>query len=406
MRRKPDVPSETAKSQARAADPTNSVWVSANAGSGKTHVLSQRVIRLLLGGTDPAKILCLTYTRAAAANMANRVFRDLAGWAVMDDDRLATEIAAIEGRAPDRATLARARRLFADALETPGGLKVQTIHAFCEAVLHQFPLEANIAGHFELLDGTMEAALFAEARREMIAGTSAADNPGLADAFAVVLERGGESGLDDLLGEIVRRRDELRNFIAEIGDGSDRFTPLFEEFGFREGETAATIAAEAWPLPGFSPREFAAFVRAAEDSGARVALDSIVPLATKAFSETDPVVRLRLLGQGFLKKDGTPYSLDRTFTKNLRGRLPDIGDRYLAAAKAIMDATERLALLRMLEGSRAALVVADAMIARYERLKQARGFLDFNDLIVRTVNLLSRPDAGSWVQYKLSLIHI
>ena len=401
MRRKPDIPRETADLQALAADPENSVWVSANAGSGKTHVLSQRVIRLLLGGTDPAKILCLTYTRAAAANMANRVFRDLAGWAVMDDTGLSAQIAAIAGRAPDRPTLARARRLFADALETPGGLKVQTIHAFCEAVLHQFPLEANIAGHFELLDGQMEAALFAEARREMIAGAGAADNPGLADAFAVVLERGGESGLDDLLGEIIRRRDELRNFIAEIGDGSDRFALLFEGFGFAEDETAATIAAEAWPLPGFPPAEFAALVRAAEAAGARIVLDNILPAAKKGFAETDPVARLRLLGEGFLKSDGTPYSVERTFTKDLRARLPGIGDRYLAAAKAIMDASERLALFRMLEGSRAALVVADWMIARYERLKRARGFLDFNDLIVKTVNLLSRPDAGSWVQYKL-----
>jgi ATP-dependent helicase/nuclease subunit A len=401
MKREPDVPRETAELQALAADPANSVWVSANAGSGKTHVLSQRVIRLLLGGTDPAKILCLTYTRAAAANMANRIFRDLAGWAVMDDAGLEAQIAAIEGRAPDAAKLARARRLFADALETPGGLKVQTIHAFCEAVLHQFPLEANIAGHFELLDGQMEAALFAEARREMIAGASAADNPGLAEAFAVVLERGGESGLDALLTEIVRRRDELRNFIVEIGDGSDRFEALFEAFGFGEGEAAATIAAEAWPLPGFSPREFAAFVRATEDTGARVALDSIVPMAAKAFSESDPVVRLRLLGQGFLKTDGTPYAVDRTFKKDLRARLPDIGERYLAAAEAIAKVAERLALFHMLDGSRAALVVADWMIARYERLKRARGFLDFNDLIVKTVNLLARPEAGSWVQFKL-----
>jgi len=401
MRRKPDVPRETAALQALAADPANSVWVSANAGSGKTHVLSQRVIRLLLGGTDPAKILCLTYTRAAAANMANRVFRDLAGWAVMDDAGLSAQISAIEGRMPDARTLARARRLFADALETPGGLKVQTIHAFCEAVLHQFPLEANIAGHFELLDGQMESALFAEARREMITGASAEDNPGLAGAFAVVLERGGESGLDDLLGEIVRRRDELRNLIREIGDGSDRFAPLFEEFGFEDHESAATIAQEAWPLPGFSAAGFAAFAAAAEAADARAVLDSILPAAARAFGEPDPVARLRLLREGFLKSDGTPYAVDRTFKKDMRARLPDVGERYLAAAKAIMDTTERLALFRMLEGSRAALVVADWMIARYERLKRARGFLDFNDLIVKTVNLLSRPDAGSWVQYKL-----
>ena len=401
MRRKPNVPRETAALQALAADPANSVWVSANAGSGKTHVLSQRVIRLLLGGTDPARILCLTYTRAAAANMANRVFRDLGAWAVMDAAALSAQIAAIEGRVPDARTLDRARRLFADALETPGGLKVQTIHAFCEAVLHQFPLEANIAGHFALLDGPMEAALFAEARREMIAGASAEDNPGLAGAFAVVLERGGESGLDELLGEIVRQRDGLRNLIREIGDGSDRFEPLFEEFGFAEHETAATIAAAAWPLPGFSPGEFAAFVRTAEAVDARIVLDSIVPAAARAFTEVDPVARLRLLAEGFLKADGAPYAFERNFKKDLRARLPDLGERYAAATTVIMAATERLALFRMLEGSRAALVVADWMITRYERLKRARGFLDFNDLIVKTVNLLQRPDAGSWVQYKL-----
>src|SRR5690606_22271378 len=131
--------------------------------------LAQRVIRLLLGGADPSRILCLTYTRAAAANMAGRVFRNLSRWATLPDDVLAAEIADLEGSMPDAERMAFARRLFARALETPGGLKIQTIHAFCEAVLHQFPLEANIAGHFEMLDGQMEAALLAEARREMIA---------------------------------------------------------------------------------------------------------------------------------------------------------------------------------------------------------------------------------------------
>src|SRR5690606_8057509 len=115
-----------------------------------------------------------------------RVFRNLARWATLPDAALSGEIASLEGRAPDAERMAFARRLFARALETPGGLKIQTIHAFCEAVLHQFPLEANIAGHFEMLDGQMEAALVAEARREMIA-TAAEEGSGLADAFAAVL---------------------------------------------------------------------------------------------------------------------------------------------------------------------------------------------------------------------------
>ena len=123
----PRIPDETKADQARAADPASSVWVSANAGSGKTHVLAQRVIRLLLEGTDPSKILCLTYTRAAAANMSNRVFRTLSEWTALPDEKLVEEIRLLEGREPSRAKLADARRLFARALETPGGLKIQTL---------------------------------------------------------------------------------------------------------------------------------------------------------------------------------------------------------------------------------------------------------------------------------------
>ena len=251
-KRRYTVPGDTADRQARASDPQNSVWVSANAGSGKTHVLSQRVIRLLLEGTDPQKILCLTYTRAAAANMSNRVFSNLSEWTMLGDDELARRVFELEGRSPSAAKLRRARKLFAEALETPGGLKIQTIHAFCELVLHQFPLEANISAHFEMLDPEMEELLFGEARREMLTGAVAA-KPGLAEAFAVVLERGGEFGLDLLLQEIVDKRDGLRGFIDALGGDTAAYEELFEEFAFAPDETAETIANAVWPVPGFSP---------------------------------------------------------------------------------------------------------------------------------------------------------
>src|SRR5690606_22213608 len=256
------IPQETIEKQALASDPELSAWVSANAGSGKTHVLAQRVIRLLLKGTNPSKILCLTYTPGAAANMANRVFDNLAKSSTETDETLSREIEKLEGTRPSQAKLRRARQLFARALETPGGLKIQTIHAFCEAILHQFPLEANIAGHFELLDDQMEAALFAEARRELLSGI--ADGTPLAAAFAEVLARGGEAGLQKLLEEIVARRDELRQTIDTLG-GGDRMQPaLLEALGFATGETAASVAAACWPLPGFSPSQFNEFVAAAE----------------------------------------------------------------------------------------------------------------------------------------------
>ncbi|MER9295882.1 double-strand break repair helicase AddA [Mesorhizobium sp. M0621] len=400
MKKAYPIPSDTATSQARAADPGNSAWVSANAGSGKTHVLAQRVIRLLLRGTDPSKILCLTYTRAAAANMSNRVFSTLSEWTTLGDADLAAKVEALEDRRPDIETMRRARRLFAEALETPGGLKIQTIHAFCESVLHQFPLEANIPAHFEMLDGQMEASLFAAARRDMISGTSAGDKD-LAEAFAAILDRGGEAGLDALLGEIVRKRDGLRNFIDAVGRDGTRFQVLFDEFHFRSGQTAEGIAASVWPLPGFLPDYFAGFAQAAEATDARSVLNNILPYARQAFAQGDPIRRLQLLARAFLKTDGDAYDPAKAFKKALVDRLPDLAERYLSATKAIIETVDRLALFRMLEGTVAALTIADWLIARYEVLKRSRGFLDFNDLITRTVNLLARPDAGPWVQYKL-----
>jgi len=395
------IPQDTLSIQARASDPAQSAWVSANAGSGKTHVLANRVVRLLLRGTDPSKILCLTYTRAAAANMSARVFSVLSEWTILPDETLAQRIAELDGGPADESALRRARRLFAEALETPGGLKIQTIHAFCEAVLHQFPLEANIAANFQMLDPQMERALFAATRRDMITGAGAGDNPELTEAFATVLERAGETGLDALLAEIVRKRDALRAFIREVGGTGDRFRALFEEFGFAEGETAAEIAGSIWPLPGFEPSYFSDFVAATDASDARTVLNNILPHAVAAFAEADPVRRLKLLADGFLKSDGMPYEPGKAFKKALLAALPDLPERYLDAASAIMETCDRLALFRMLEGTRAALTIADWLIARYEQVKRGRGFLDFNDLIVRTVNLLSRADAGPWVQYKL-----
>ncbi|WP_173935073.1 double-strand break repair helicase AddA [Chelativorans sp. Marseille-P2723] len=394
------IPRDTLETQALASDPAVSAWVSANAGSGKTHVLAQRVIRLLLKGTDPAKILCLTYTRAAAANMANRVFGSLADWSLLSDETLAKEVAKLEGRTPSPERLRRARRLFARALETPGGLKIQTIHAFCEAILHQFPLEANIAGHFELLDAGMEDALLGEARRDMLTSIAAEKDGPLAEAFVEVLQRGGESGLQALISEIVAKRDGLSRFIDAVEDDKKPHAALLAEFRFAPEETARGLADAAWPVPGFSREEFARFAAAAEETDARSVLNHILPAAQQAFAESDPIHRLELMAKAFLKTNGEPYGVS-AFKAALRARLPGIYDRYLEAAAYLRGACDRLALFRMLEATTAALVIAEALIGRYERLKRARGFLDFNDLIMRTMRLLARTDVGPWIHYKL-----
>src|SRR5208282_1967066 len=158
--RTPDaIPEDVRRRQRAAADPKVSSWLAANAGSGKTHVLAQRVINLLLEGVEPEKILCITFTKAAAANMAKRVFDTLAAWTTLDDAELDKVIRDQSGETPDAARRALARRLFASALETPGGLKVQTIHAFCTRLLHQFPFEADVAARFSVLDEAEQSQL-------------------------------------------------------------------------------------------------------------------------------------------------------------------------------------------------------------------------------------------------------
>src|SRR5215469_1522986 len=156
------IPEELLRAQRDASDPRLSAWVSANAGSGKTYVLAQRVIRLLLAGTPPAKILCLTFTKAAAANMAATVSDTLARWTALDDDALATAVHGLTNVWPSPELRAAARRLFAQAIETPGGLKVQTIHAFCTRLLQQFPFEANVPARFAVLDAAAEQQLIEE----------------------------------------------------------------------------------------------------------------------------------------------------------------------------------------------------------------------------------------------------
>jgi ATP-dependent helicase/nuclease subunit A len=146
------IPDAVRATQARASDPAASAFVSANAGSGKTHVLVQRVIRLLLDGVPPEKILCITFTKAAAANMAERVFSTLGHWVTLDDDALDAAIVEAGIARPDADLRMTARKLFACALETPGGLKVQTIHALCTRLLQQFPFEANVPARFAVLD--------------------------------------------------------------------------------------------------------------------------------------------------------------------------------------------------------------------------------------------------------------
>src|SRR5215472_8531202 len=177
---------ESAAIQRQALGPDISVWVSASAGTGKTKVLTDRLLALMLDGTDPARLLCLTFTRAAAAEMANRVNARLAAWATMPPGGLAEELVALTGRMPGDYEIARARQLFARVLDTPGGAKIATIHAFCQSLLRRFPLEARVPPVFLLIEERSARDALREAAERVIATARAGAAPELAAALAII----------------------------------------------------------------------------------------------------------------------------------------------------------------------------------------------------------------------------
>ncbi|MGV3548176.1 double-strand break repair helicase AddA [Rhizobium sp.] len=395
-----DIMDETRRLQSLASDPRHSAWVSANAGSGKTHVLTQRVIRLMLAGARPSSILCLTYTKAAASEMSNRVFDRLSRWTAMDDASLAKEIETVEGRAPDAITIANARKLFARALETPGGLKIQTIHAFCEALLHQFPLEANVAGHFTVLDDKAAAALISEARRSLLTATQAGHDTELAAAFHDVLDLADETGLDRLLGDIVANRSALQRFFdAARRDGIER--SLKRGLGIPASADAVSIASRAWPLSGLGEGRVQDYVALANGKGGSNAQERAYALGMVR-AETDPVRRLELLRAALLKKtDEQPYAATGYYTSAMNKADPDLCAAVVQAANFLSEIWQDYKVYRMYEATRVALVLARQFLSAYEALKKERSFLDFEDFITRTDALLRKSDIGPWVHYKL-----
>lgn len=386
--------------QSIASDPSRSAWVSANAGSGKTHVLTQRVIRLLLSGARPSAILCLTYTKAAASEMSNRVFARLAEWSVLPDEELKNRITQIEGETPDRLKLAEARRLFAKALETPGGLKIQTIHAFCEALLHQFPLEANVAGHFSVLDDRAAATLLADARRSLLTATTPGQDPELADAFSYILNLGDETGLETLLGEIVANRNAIRRFSSAAEQQGGIAATLRRELQLSADETEAQITSRYWPLPGLFGLTLDLYQTLTAQKGGAKAQEVAYGLR-QASNERNAAKRAELLEKIFLTAKGEPKSGSQFTVKAMLSDAPELADAIAEARAHIVACRDRLKIMRMFNATHAALILADRLNRDYEDLKKQRSQLDFEDLITRTADLLTKSGVGPWIHYKL-----
>ncbi|MDO8605581.1 MAG: double-strand break repair helicase AddA [Phaeospirillum sp.] len=382
--------------QRRAADPTASVWVAASAGTGKTKVLTDRVLTLLLAGTAPHKILCLTFTKAAAAEMANRIQRQLARWATAADAALDHDLSLLLGRPPDQREQVRARRLFAQVLDAPGGMHMETIHAFCQSLLRRFPLEAGIAPHFQVMDERDAGELLETAKLEVLG--AARDGGDLARALALISNRIHETGFPDLMAELASGRGRLDRLIHRHGGVKGVGSALRARLGLEPDDTAATLLARACDEGRFDAAGLRAALPALE-SGAKTDQERAAAMAAWLADPADRPARFDRWRAAFLTNDG---AIRKTLcTKTVRQGFPGIEEALLAEAERLVFLSDRLKAAATAEATEALLALGAALLAAYRRAKAVRALMDYDDLILAARDLLAKPGVAPWVLFKL-----
>jgi ATP-dependent helicase/nuclease subunit A len=386
--------------QRKAADPTASVWVAANAGAGKTRVLVDRVIRLMLEGTPPARILCLTFTRAAAAEMAQRLYKGLGEWTVATDKALGKALEELTGGPVGPEALAKARRLFAEALDTPGGLKIQTIHAFCESLIGRFPLEAGVAPHFTVMDERTAAELLEDARDHVLAACQADSHSKLAAALDHVVGLVDEAAFGELMREIADNRGRFRRSLAAEGGIDGLIQAARAALGLKNRETAESVIAEAGEEAAYDAKALRRACAALDRGSAK---DRERAAAIRAWLD-EPASRVGgfdAYKAVFLTKRDEPRAESTLMTKAARDADGEAAAPLVAEQARIHGVIERLKAVAVAESTAGLMRLAAALLDAYEERKAARALLDYDDLILKARDLLGADGGASWVLYKL-----
>ncbi|KAA2315462.1 double-strand break repair helicase AddA [Pseudooceanicola sediminis] len=369
--------------QIQAALPDRSTWLSANAGSGKTRVLTDRVARLLLDGVSPQNVLCLTYTKAAASEMQNRLFKRLGEWAMLADSDLRTALARLGVEdAIDSTRLARARTLFASAIETPGGLKIQTIHSFCASLLRRFPLEAGVSPQFQEIEDRNGVILRDEVIQKIAEGPDAA-----------VLERVAYLLTDEtfraLTQEVARHQDL---FARPLEPGAvEAALNLAPDVTVQDVLDNAFTDADLAFLP-----ELIEMLRSGTTKGDQTALEQLSGIGQRSLAA------LAILEDRFLTKSGkAPFTPAKFPGKDARSAHPHLVDRIDDWQQRVCEWRDTRVALAARDKALALHDFARIFLPAYAAAKEARGWLDFDDLILRTRDLLTNTVVSQWVLWRL-----
>jgi ATP-dependent helicase/nuclease subunit A len=380
--------------QRQAVDPLESVWLSASAGTGKTQVLSARVLRLLLqDGVSPSQILCLTFTKAGAAEMATRINEVLARWVRLEDTRLNAELDHI-GAAGTPENRARARTLFAAVLDCPGGgLRIDTIHAFSQWLLSAFPEEAGLTPGTRAMEDRDRELLARDTLAQMLVEAEA---QGDADTLETIARLSRRLGPDAVQAWLMRCADARA---AWFGPGA--WTPPLRErvnqlLGLESDADEASVVALCADA-AFDVRSLRRCLEthAAWDSATgRAAVQAIGDWL--AGGEGERLELLDTLYKCLFTQDGRPKQLE-----NILKRDPHYEEPVLAVLESVLAIRRRRMLLELAGWLTPALTLGRKFALAWDAAKAREGFIDFDDQIRQAAALLARPGMGDWIRYKL-----
>ncbi len=379
------------KQQNKAANPKLSVWVEASAGTGKTKVLSDRVLMMLLSGIEPSKILCLTYTKAAAVEMNIRISKRLGEWAIIEDKKLKEDIFKISHEEVDDVKIANARILFAKVLDSPGGIKIQTLHSFCEEILKRFPLEADIAPYFSVMDDRTANEALADIRRKLI--LTAQDEPEslIGKSISWLTANIKELKFTQVLEKITLERNKLFDLLIRYENFDNFVDSLYEKAGVKKSDTVEKARKE------FELKIDKNLLKKIADALAQGGKkDNAKAMSLYAVLENFDYERYKSV---FLKKDNTMYTT--MATKPVVKIYPDILDNMCILAQDLISLEDYFVKISLVQSTTAIMCVAGHLNAGYAEYKRANAMLDFEDLIIFTRNLLSKDNVSKWVLYKL-----
>lgn len=396
--------------QRAASDPLKSVWVGASAGTGKTKVLIDRVLRLMLpraglglsSASLPDKVLCLTFTKTAAAEMSARIYARLSAWAVGDEETVKKEIAELTGGVIDAEMIGAARRLFARALDTPGGLKIMTIHSFCQSVLRRFPVEAGLPPHFEVMDEASAIDDLTHCLHRVIAEAKSSPKSALASSFDTLALYLGAEDMSKLMGQIMGKRSLLAAIFRLQGDAEGKaektVLALHRSFGvdpdLKEKDLLVVAATLSTGVEADLKRATAALVAGSKRDKEKATL--IAPWL-EAPSRRDELFDDYC--DAFFKQDGEIFkTLAYGDAIKICADAPDI---LLREAERLKDIRDRMQALRLTRLNAALMTLSARMLGHYERRKMMLAKLDYDDLIIKTCDLLAEEGMVPWALYKL-----